>query len=682
MTHFFCRKIMQRTSRPIFYLFTLAIVASMWGCARQTSGPAYVKNGKEYGKVQGAFFRHRWWNYYERGLSFAEGEFLREALADLKEAIDQRDKDQRMARTYGMHFIDYFPHRELGIIHYQMGNFQDAKRELEVSLSQYPSAKARFYLDHVRKALIEEVVKEVPPPRLSLAFLTEEVWTREHPVRVSGVAEDENYVAAITILGSPLFLEGSEKRIPFEERLVLPQGRHVIDVAAKNLVGKVTERRVVIHVDREGPIIALDEIGVQGAGPYKEVRISGSVFDEAGVAALSVNGQAISIQEGSEVPFAARLTIDAGSLDLLAQDRLGNRTSAQIPFAPSSVSDRPVLLASARTHAGGFYSAGLFGPSDVRPPIIKLKGWTDIQTVYLEKAYIQGHVSDDSKVESLTINEISILRRPGRYIVFSHLADLGEGENRLAVEARDEADNASTKIIAVTRRVPKALQLQERLSLTVFPFEQKGEVSGTSLAFQDNLIDALVDRNRFQVIERDKLDLILQEQKLSRTKLFDQSTALKLGSLAAARSIIAGSIIESRIGIEVVARMIDTETSDILATADVYSEVKDLPALSSLAEGMAIKFHRDFPLVDGLILECKGEDIFTDLGSDVVKLRRRLIVYRDEPIKHPMSGQVLGADNKIMGHARVVQVMPKMSKAELTDVKSEKVKSLDKVITE
>ena len=65
-----------------------------------------------------------------------------------------------------------------------------------------------------------------------------------------------------------------------------------------------------------------------------------------------------------------------------------------------------------------------------------------------------------------------------------------------------------------------------------------------------------------------------------------------------------------------------------------------------------------------MILECKGEDIFTDLGSDVIKLRRRLIVYRDEPIKHPMSGQVLGANNKIMGHARVVQVMPKMSKAD------------------
>ena len=97
---------------------------------------------------------------------------------------------------------------------------------------------------------------------------------------------------------------------------------------------------------------------------------------------------------------------------------------------------------------------------------------------------------------------------------------------------------------------------------------------------------------------------------------------------------------------------------------------------------MAVKFHRDFPLVDGYIIACKGGNIFTDLGEDVIKLRRRLIVYREEPIKHPTSGKVLGADNVIMGHARINQVMLNMSKAELTDVKTETVKSFDRVITE
>jgi TolB-like protein len=238
------------------------------------------------------------------------------------------------------------------------------------------------------------------------------------------------------------------------------------------------------------------------------------------------------------------------------------------------------------------------------------------------------------------------------------------------------------KNITVIRRVPKALQLEERLSLTALPFEQKGTVSEVSLSFQDHLTDALVNQNRFQVVERDKLDLILQEQKLSRTELIDRSTALRLGKLVVAQSIITGSIIETRTGIEVVGRMIDTETSEILDTEDVYDERKDLPALRDLAEGMAIKFHREFPLLGGVVIQRKGKYIFTDLGLDKIKLQRRLLVYREEPITHPVTGKILGADNEIVGCAKVTQVLPEMSKAELIKGEAGAIKRLDKVITE
>jgi len=672
---------MKKTPQSILFLLPILVVLCLWNCAARPSRPIYVRDGKVYGKVRGAF-RHRWWNYYERGLSFAEGEFFSEAVADLKEAIQQRTKDQRMARTYGMHFIDYFPHRELGVVYYEIGSLEAAKGELELSMSHFPSAKARFYLDRVRKALIKREGREVTPPSLTLSLKTDELWTREDPVVISGVAEDEYYVAGITIRGVPIFLEGSRKRILFKDLLELSQGRHNIEVVAKNLLGKITERQVIVHVDREGPIITLDELHYDRAATGAVVRISGSIYDEAGVSDLSINRQPIPIHEGTEIPFITRLTIDTGSLELLARDRLGNQTSALIPLAPGSSRYIPVLLACADSNIGAYFVAGLFGPEDTYPPSIRLKGWVDTQTVFLEKVYIEGQVSDENNIESLAINEIPILRREGRHIFFSHMADLSEGENIISIEAKDEAGNTASKKITVIRRVPKALQLAERLSLTAFPFEQKGAVSEASLAFQDNLIDALVNRDRFQVVEREKLDVILQEQKLSRTELFDRRTALRLGRLVAAQSVITGSIIETRTGIEVVARMVDTETSEILATEDVYGEVKDLPALRSLAEGMAIKFHRDFPLVDGLIIERKGKDIFTDLGQDVIKLRRRLIVYREEPMKHPLTGKVLGADNEIIGHARVTQVMPEMSKAELLEQKAGAIRRLDKVITE
>ncbi len=184
--------------------------------------------------------------------------------------------------------------------------------------------------------------------------------------------------------------------------------------------------------------------------------------------------------------------------------------------------------------------------------------------------------------------------------------ELAEGENILRIVAEDRHGNTARRDLIVIREIPKAVQLAERMRLTVMPFEQKGNVSDVSLSYQDNLLNALVKQNRFRVVEREKLDMILAEQKLSRTQLIEKDTALSLGKLVATQAIVTGSIIESRTGIEMVGRVVDTETSEILATEDVYTEERDLMALKRTAEGMAIKFHRDFPLVSGLVIDHKG----------------------------------------------------------------------------
>ena len=105
-----------------YILLSLLWVPYFIGCAQQPADTGFVKDGKQYGIVKSGTFRHRWWNYFERGLSYADGGFYPDAIADFKEAVRQREKDQRRARTYGMHFIDYFPHRELGIVYYFSGN--------------------------------------------------------------------------------------------------------------------------------------------------------------------------------------------------------------------------------------------------------------------------------------------------------------------------------------------------------------------------------------------------------------------------------------------------------------------------------------------------------------------------------------------------------------------------------
>ncbi len=660
-------------------LLTVVILLFLSGCAEQIPKSPYIKDGKEYGIVQGVF-RQSWWNHYERGVSFLNGEYFQEAATDFQEAIRQRAKDQRMARTYGMHFVDYFPHRELGIAYYEMRNLEAARKELELSLAYYPTAKAGFYLNRVRKAFIEQQTKVPHSPDILFDHRTEEIRTREDPVVLSGLVEDEHYVVSISCAGLPLFVEAAQKTMPFHKELQLPQGKHVVVVEARNLLGQMSHRSTIIHVDREGPLITLSAMKPEesvDALPGKKVSISGSVYDESDVRELLINGRSVPIRKGTEVLFNEETSVTDGNLELIARDALGNQTSAVIPVRQVLSQRRWPLLASA---AGRL--TGLFGRKDDQPPVIQMKGWTEQQTVFLEKVYVEGQVSDDTKIAGLFVNQKSVLRREGRTILFSHLADLKEGENTILVEARDDANNTTAFKITIIRRIPKALQMRERMSLTIVPFEQKGIVSESSLSLHDSLISSLVNQNRFQVVDRDQLDKILQEQKISRTRLVDRDTALMLGKLVAARSVIVGSIIESRKGIEIVARMIDTETSMIIETEDVYDEAKDLMSLKKLSEGLAIKFHQKFPLLDGNVIQQKGNVIFTDLGTGKVKLHRRLIIFREELIKHPITGKVLGADNIIIGRARITQILSDLSKAEISSNQKMLIKTMDRVITE
>jgi len=648
-------------------------------CAVQQVREPKTKDGKLYGVVQGAF-RHRWWNFFERSLSFAEGGFIDDAIADLLAAIQQRDKDQRMARTYGFHFIDYFPHRELGIGYLLKGMLAKAEAELKLSLSQFPSAKAYYYLDRVREQLIKMRGGEVPAPKLTLESTDSVFWTRDDPVRINGSVADDAYVSAVSIMGVPIFMEGSRKQVNIDQNLNLSQGRHDIEVRAVNLMGKTTRQNVIIHVDRQGPMITIEDLKKADGSPM--LTVSGSVYDSVSTAALQINGEDVSLPNEPEALFSVQLPENTQTIELIARDKLGNQTIAQLQVERALTAGRPVMLAAAGSNNLDMLAASLFGKKDTVPPDIHLKGWTDTQTVYLEKIYLEGEITDNNLIAGLEINQKPILRREGKSIFFNHLAELDAGKNKLQVKAVDNAGNVAEKNISITKETPKALQMAERMRTTIMPFEQKGLLSDISLSFQDNLTNALFAQNRFQIIERQKLDYVLQEQKLSQTDLIEKQTAIRLGKLVASQSIITGSIIETQGGLEIVARMIDTETSEILASEDVFGEEKSLHALKSLSAGMAIKFHQEFPLIDGLVIQKKGKYIFTDIGEPNTKLSRRLIVYREESIKHPTTGKVLGTDNAIIGRVRVTQVMPDLSKTEVVVGNVDEMKPLDKVITE
>ena len=87
-----------------------------------------------------------YWEYYTDGLSFSEAGKWEEAINVFSKAISMDPKDRSKTRTYGMHFIEYFPHRELGIVYFHLKQIEKAKEELGKSLSMEKSLKAQEYL--------------------------------------------------------------------------------------------------------------------------------------------------------------------------------------------------------------------------------------------------------------------------------------------------------------------------------------------------------------------------------------------------------------------------------------------------------------------------------------------------------------------------------------------------------
>lgn len=669
------------------FIGVVAVAAS--GCQR---GPV---GGDASPPVSGTIFRHRWWNYYARALGHMDRQAYAAARRDIQAALARRDSDQRMARTYGMHFVDYFPHRELGILCWRTGDLPKAEQALQRSIADAPSAKARYYLDLVRKARIRQGGVPADPPALRLNFPgdrylrakplravagpslaspsgpAEHYWTRQDPVRVRGRARDPNYVASVCVAGVPLFQEGAQAQLHFRHDLRLSQGAHGIAVTATNLAGRTAVRKVVIHVDRQAPWVIVKRIALTDRG----IALQGSLTDDIGAAALTINGIHVPIGPGRQATFRHQVGAGADRIAFEAADRLGNTVTLAV--------GRRSLLAAAgqRPLVAGIGLPALGRSRDRTGPVIHLADWQASQTVYMDQAVLSGVVRDQGQVVRLLINNEPVLPQSGTMVIFTHCLRLAKGVNRIVLEARDAAGNRTLKTIRIDRQVPKVRMLNQRLRLSVFAFDRKGEISSLSLAFQDNFIHQLVQQHRFQLIERSELEHILQEQKISRTRLIDRSTAVRLGRLAAAQVIVGGALVETRSGIEVIGRVIDSETSEVLATADAYTETGGLAGLQALARVLALKIHREFPLVQGRVVNTDKDIIFTDLGSPKIRAQRHILVFREKPVHRFRTGDILGEDCQVLGTARVIQAGPQLSKARLRSGDATNIHPQQKVMT-
>jgi Curli production assembly/transport component CsgG/Glucodextranase, domain B len=610
-------------------------------------------------------WRGKWWNYYERALSKGENSDWEAARNDLTKAIGLRNTDQRRARTYGMHFTDYFPHRELGVACFQLGDLTKALTELEISYKSEESAKAAFYLNKVRSALLRQQGAQSKAPEIHVSSPMPGQAFKEAVITVSGHVAADGYVAAVRINGKPYRYDLARNGMDFTMDVQVDDDDDRIVIEATDLMGTTSRKEISVSIDREGPSLSLSAIA-RSPEDSTRVHINALLTDATGIRELLVNGVSVATGSAREMTLNTTVTLATGTstVRIEATDLLGNQTSAE--FNPDH--ERAALLRRDPPVLVALNGPGIF-TSDREPPVISLKDVEDLPSVFIDRYYVEGDAFDNVKVDRITVNGKEIQIAKGKKVFFSKMLKLKEGSNRIIVEATDSSGNRKAAEFNIKRIVPAARQAAARMSLSVLPFSGKIKNNSIQEMADDFLVAALVDQKRFQIVEREKLKQILQEQKLAKEKLTDPEHSLQIGKLISADAMLATTVSEGQRSVEIVSRLVNTETAEVMETKDAYIEDKSLAAVKELMEGLASKLTLGFPVVEGMVVKRDKGTVFSDIGraSGVRGGMGAAIYRRGKEIKHPVTGKSLGWDMVKIGDGTFEEVEDGFSKVRLHD---------------
>jgi len=242
---------------------------------------------------------------------------------------------------------------------------------------------------------------------------------------------------------------------------------------------------------------------------------------------------------------------------------------------------------------------------------------------------------------------------------------------------------------------------------------------GTGIA--EMMVTALSETKRYTLIEREKLESVMQEQRLGASGAVTAQTAAKIGRLLGAQFIVTGAVTEfgvkdSKIGVgglekvlpfgggakmakntaraAIDVRAIDTTSGQIVAAAKGEGSKSSAEFTGDLSIAPSFDFGKDGfdetilgkaarKAVDDVvkeltakfdeggssavkIIKVTGNQIYINSGSaDGEKVGRTYSIFRaGEEMTDPDTGESLGSEEEKVGTAKVVKVNPKYSIAE------------------
>jgi hypothetical protein len=674
----------------------LLLIVLLAGCA-STPG-AYVRDGVAYGTTEGPF-RGRWWSYYERGRSFLDGGFYAEAERDFATALKERDRDQRWARTYGLHFTpQYFPNREFGVARYFQADFAGAIAALDRSYAHQPSARAACYLRLAREALSRG---DTAPPALDVSVPSEgSVATRT--VAVGIVASDPAYIAGLAAGGVPVDVGAPVPEIQRVAMVPIRSGINEIVVQATDVVGNLTEKRVLVAGDFDGPVISFDEpIAIPG-------DITGLLRDPSGIQSLSIGG--VTADLDTDGAGTARFQVRIGRDDLkpplryTALDHLGNTATGQVPVASVQVAELPsgLVLASApatvelRGNLRALYwGAQLVAIAQMAPandtPEVRFLNIEEGQRYLMDEIVVDMEITAPNGIARLTLNDAPVDFLPGRtrQRVSRRLPLTAEGPAPLLAILEEPGGARHESRVTVERALTEVESISRRLSLAMLGNIWEGPNRGEAaeeVFVADELTRRLYEQRRFDLVTREQLPQVLTEQELA-AAVHGRNGVSPLRDVVTAELMLVGMVRRDAETIEIILQAISPETSQLMGYADVAGVVGTKDDLRALVGDLALRLSQEFPRVQGRVVDLRSATtLLSDLARpDRIRSQMPCIVFRQgAPIVHPITGATLGSPTEIIAEGRIDEVADALSVIEIdraTENESRSVEVQDFVIT-
>jgi hypothetical protein len=645
-------------------LFCVALAA---GCATQSPD---LSKYEPYGVVNP--WRARWWNYYERGRSFADGGFWKEAEADFRIALSKRSSDQRWARTYGLHFVpEYFPNREMGIALLHLDQPEEGITLLEASYEDQPSARAAYYLDTSRAERVARLGSDIGGPTIELISPTPAETTRGLQLRVHGFARDDTYVRSIRVNGFNTPIEISAPEVEFERLVDLRPGQNAITIEVTDIAGKTASIDVLFRADHDGPAISFDE-------PSGDMHIArGVVRDPSGVVSLTLGGipAALTAVGSGTFAFEADLSLvaSASEIEFVCVDALGNSTEGTRPNSPAGIARaarRRTRIASNAQDITGLLAFNVAAQSDE----------PSLEFTFIEEGdrYLSDEISVDMEIrqsgenDSFYIDGLEldsfIPGRPSQYV--SRRVPLAtEGERVIKAALLEAGVDRANAEVTVVREYTEIESVRNKLSVAFTKNTWEGanpELMGEASFVIDQLEKEMGDRKRFDILNRSDLIAVLGEQELI-AAIGDKTAREEIAERVRPVDVfLKGTLRRDNDGIlDVLLYAVNTETALRLGQVEVSGRVENVEELSALISKLNLRLEQLFPVVLGQVLEYSGRDqIWSDLNrTQKIDKDWKCVVFRqnDKIIR----GRKFGSIISIVGYGSFSQVQRELSKIRL-----------------